>query len=100
MQSGDWPGGTAGWLHGVPLRTRRSEAREAEAQRVADDDAAKKKAKSIAVTQDSTGQLLRLPALNEMTCVSKGPPPVHAVTLPNIQEALVQLHSKRLNGIL
>jgi len=56
--------------------------------------------KSIAVTQGSTGQLLRLPALNEMTCTSKGQPAINAVTLPNIQEALVQLHSKRIDGIL
>ena len=56
--------------------------------------------KNIAVTQGSTGQLLRLPALNEMTCVSKGLPAINAITLPNIQEALVQLHSKRLDGIL
>ena len=56
--------------------------------------------KNIAVTQGSTGQLLRLPALNEMTCTSKGQPAINAVTLPNIQEALVQLHSKRIDAIL
>ncbi|MEJ1195678.1 ABC transporter substrate-binding protein [Pseudarthrobacter sp. CCNWLW207] len=56
--------------------------------------------KNIAVTQGSTGQLLRLPALSEQTCTSKGQPAINAVTLPNIQDALVQLHSKRIDGIL
>ncbi|WP_066289433.1 ABC transporter substrate-binding protein [Arthrobacter sp. B6] len=56
--------------------------------------------KNIAVTQGSTGQLLRLPALSEMTCTSKGQPAINAVTLPNVQDALTQLHSKRIDGIL
>jgi polar amino acid transport system substrate-binding protein len=56
--------------------------------------------KSIAVTQGSTGQLKRLPALNEQTCTSKGQPAINAVTLPNIQEALIQLSSKRIDGVL
>jgi polar amino acid transport system substrate-binding protein len=56
--------------------------------------------KNIAVTQGSTGQLKRLPALNEQTCTSKGQPAINAVTLPNIQEALVQLSAKRIDGIL
>ncbi|MBP2267799.1 polar amino acid transport system substrate-binding protein [Pseudarthrobacter sp. PvP004] len=56
--------------------------------------------KNIAVTQGSTGQLKRLPALNEQTCTSKGQPAINAVTLPNIQDALTQLHSKRIDGIL
>ena len=56
--------------------------------------------KNVAVTQGSTGQLLRLPALNEKTCVSKGQPAINPVTLPNIQEALVQLHAKRIDAIL
>lgn len=56
--------------------------------------------KNVAVTQGSTGQLLRLPALNEKTCVSKGKPAINPVTLPNIQEALVQLHAKRIDAIL
>ncbi|MFC9351916.1 ABC transporter substrate-binding protein [Arthrobacter sp. NPDC057013] len=55
--------------------------------------------KSIAVTQGSTGQLKRLPALNEQTCTSKGQPAINAVTLPNVQEALTQLHSKRIDGV-
>jgi polar amino acid transport system substrate-binding protein len=56
--------------------------------------------KNVAVTQGSTAQLLRLPALNEKTCTSQGKPAINAVTLPNIQEALIQLHSKRLDAIL
>jgi polar amino acid transport system substrate-binding protein len=56
--------------------------------------------KSIAVTAGSTGQLKRLPALSEQTCASKGKPAINAVTLPNVQEALTQLHSKRIDGIL
>ncbi|WP_138417030.1 ABC transporter substrate-binding protein [Sinomonas gamaensis] len=56
--------------------------------------------KNIAVTAGSTGQLKRLPALSEQTCTSKGQPEIHAVTLPNVQEALTQLASKRVDGIL
>lgn len=56
--------------------------------------------KNIAVTQGSTGQLKRLPALSEQTCTSKGEPAINAVTLPNVQDALTQLHSKRIDGIL
>ncbi|MBU8865203.1 ABC transporter substrate-binding protein [Paenarthrobacter aromaticivorans] len=56
--------------------------------------------KNIAVTQGSTGQLKRLPALSEQTCTSKGQPAINAVTLPNVQEALTQLASKRIDGIL
>jgi polar amino acid transport system substrate-binding protein len=56
--------------------------------------------KNIAVTQGSTGQLKRLPALSEQTCTSKGQPKINAVTLPNVQEALTQLHSKRIDGVL
>ena len=56
--------------------------------------------KNIAVTQGSTGQLKRLPALSEQTCTSKGQPAINGVTLPNVQDALTQLHSKRVDGIL
>ena len=56
--------------------------------------------KNVAVTQGSTGQLLRLPALSEKTCVSQGKPAINPVTLPNVQEALVQLHAKRIDAIL
>ena len=56
--------------------------------------------KNIAVTAGSTGQLKRLPDLSEQTCTSKGQPAINAVTLPNVQEALTQLASKRVDGIL
>jgi polar amino acid transport system substrate-binding protein len=56
--------------------------------------------KNIAVTQGSTGQLKRLPDLSEQTCTSKRQPAINAVTLPNVQEALTQLHSKRIDGVL
>jgi polar amino acid transport system substrate-binding protein len=56
--------------------------------------------RNIAVTAGSTGQLKRLPALSEQTCTSKGQPAVNAVTLPNVQDALTQLASKRIDGIL
>jgi polar amino acid transport system substrate-binding protein len=56
--------------------------------------------KNIAVTAGSTGQLKRLPALSEQTCTSKGQPDINAVTLPNVQDALTQLASKRIDGIL
>jgi polar amino acid transport system substrate-binding protein len=55
--------------------------------------------KNIAVTAGSTGQLKRLPALSEQTCTSKGLPAISAVTLPNVQDALTQLHSKRVDGV-
>jgi polar amino acid transport system substrate-binding protein len=56
--------------------------------------------KNIAVTAGSTGQLKRLPALSEQTCSSKGQSAINAVTLPNVQDALTQLASKRIDGIL
>ena len=56
--------------------------------------------KNIAVTAGSTGQLKRLPALSDQTCTSKGQPAINAVTLPNVQDSLTQLASKRVDGIL
>jgi polar amino acid transport system substrate-binding protein len=55
--------------------------------------------KNIAVTKGSTQQLKHLPNVSEWTCTSKGKPPINAVTLPNVQEALTQLHSKRVDGV-
>ena len=55
--------------------------------------------KNIAVTKGSTGQLKHLPNISEWTCTSKGKPAINAVTLPNVQEALTQLASKRIDGI-
>lgn len=56
--------------------------------------------KNIAVTQGSTGQLKHLPNVSEWTCTSQGKPAINGVTLPNVQEALTQLSSKRVDGIL
>jgi polar amino acid transport system substrate-binding protein len=56
--------------------------------------------KNIAVTAGATGQLKRLPALSDQTCTSKGQPAINGVTLRNIQDALTQLASKRIDGIL
>ena len=56
--------------------------------------------RNIAVTKGSNAQLKHLPNISEWTCTSKGKPAINAVTLPNVQEALTQLTSKRIDGIL
>jgi polar amino acid transport system substrate-binding protein len=55
--------------------------------------------KNIAVTKGSTAQLTHLPNVSEWTCTSKGKPAINGVTLPNVQEALTQLASKRIDGV-
>ncbi|MFC9351909.1 ABC transporter substrate-binding protein [Arthrobacter sp. NPDC057013] len=55
--------------------------------------------RDIAVTKGSTGQLIHLPNVSEWTCAAKGKPAINAVTLPNVQEALTQLASKRIDGV-
>jgi polar amino acid transport system substrate-binding protein len=55
--------------------------------------------KNIAVTKGSTQLLKHLPNVSEWTCTSQGKPPINGVTLPNVQEALTQLHSKRVDGV-
>jgi polar amino acid transport system substrate-binding protein len=55
--------------------------------------------RSIAVTKGSNAQLKHLPNVSEWTCTSKGKPAINGVTLPNIQEALTQLASKRIDGV-
>ncbi|WP_120521778.1 ABC transporter substrate-binding protein [Arthrobacter celericrescens] len=55
--------------------------------------------KSIAVTKGSTQQLKHLPNVSKWTCEEKGKPAINAVTLPNVQEALTQLDSKRVDGV-
>jgi polar amino acid transport system substrate-binding protein len=55
--------------------------------------------RSIAVTKGSNAQLKHLPNVSEWTCTSKGKPAINGVTLPNIQEALTQLASKRVDGV-
>ncbi|MFC9351855.1 ABC transporter substrate-binding protein [Arthrobacter sp. NPDC057013] len=55
--------------------------------------------KNIAVTKGSTQQLKHLPNVSKWTCEEKGKPAINAVTLPNVQEALTQLDSKRIDGV-
>jgi polar amino acid transport system substrate-binding protein len=55
--------------------------------------------KNIAVTKGSNAQLVHLPNVSEWTCTSKGKPAINGVTLPNIQDALTQLASKRVDGV-
>jgi polar amino acid transport system substrate-binding protein len=55
--------------------------------------------KNIAVTKGSNAQLKHLPNVSEWTCTSQGKPAINGVTLPNIQEALTQLSSKRVDGV-
>jgi polar amino acid transport system substrate-binding protein len=56
--------------------------------------------KNIAVTKGSNAQLKHLPNVSEWTCVSQGKPAINGITLPNVQEALTQLASKRVDGVL
>jgi polar amino acid transport system substrate-binding protein len=55
--------------------------------------------KNIGVTKGSTQQLRHLPNVSKWTCEEKGQPAINGVTLPNIQEALTQLDSKRIDGV-
>jgi polar amino acid transport system substrate-binding protein len=55
--------------------------------------------KNIAVTQGSTQQLRHLPNVSKWTCEEKGQPAINPVTLPNIQDALTQLSSKRVDAV-
>jgi polar amino acid transport system substrate-binding protein len=55
--------------------------------------------KNIAVAKGSTQQLNHLPNVSKWTCEEKGQPAINGVTLPNIQEALTQLDSKRVDGV-
>jgi polar amino acid transport system substrate-binding protein len=55
--------------------------------------------KNIAVTKGSNAQLVHLPNVSEWTCTSKGKPAINGVTLPNVQDALTQLASKRVDGV-
>jgi polar amino acid transport system substrate-binding protein len=55
--------------------------------------------RNIAVTKGSTAQLKHLPNISEWTCTSQGKPAINGITLPNVQEALTQLASKRVDGV-
>lgn len=55
--------------------------------------------KNIAVTKGSTAQLKHLPNISKWTCEEKGKPAINGVTLPNVQDALTQLASKRIDGV-
>jgi polar amino acid transport system substrate-binding protein len=55
--------------------------------------------KNIAVTKGSNAQLKHLPHISEWTCTSQGKPAINGITLPNVQEALTQLASKRVDGV-
>ena len=56
--------------------------------------------KNIAVAKGSNAQLRHLPNISEWNCVSQGKPAINGITLPNIQEALTQLASKRVDGVI
>jgi polar amino acid transport system substrate-binding protein len=55
--------------------------------------------KNIAVTKGSNAQLKHLPNISKWTCEDNGKPAINGVTLPNVQEALTQLASKRIDGV-
>jgi polar amino acid transport system substrate-binding protein len=55
--------------------------------------------KNIAVTKGSTQQLKHLPNVSKWTCEEKGKPAINPITPPNVQEALTQLDSKRIDGV-
>jgi len=55
--------------------------------------------KNVGVTKGSTQQLKHLPNVSEWTCTSQGKPAINAITLPNVQEALTQLDSKRIDAV-
>ena len=52
------------------------------------------------MTKGSNAQLKHLPNISEWTCISQGKPAINGITLPNVQEALTQLASKRVDGVL
>ncbi|MCI1747188.1 MAG: transporter substrate-binding domain-containing protein [Acidipropionibacterium sp.] len=56
--------------------------------------------KQIGVQQGSFQQNTTLPKVNKNLCLSKGKPAIKVVTLPSMPEALVQLSSKRLDGVV
>jgi polar amino acid transport system substrate-binding protein len=55
--------------------------------------------RSIGVQSGSVQQIVRLPELSETSCESQGKPAIKAVTLPNVQDALTQVASGRIDGV-
>ncbi len=55
--------------------------------------------RNIAVAKGSNTQLTHLPNISEWTCESKGKPAINGIILPNVQDALTQLASKRVDGV-
>ena len=55
--------------------------------------------KNIAVTKGSNAQLKHLPNVSKWTCEEKGKAAINMITLPNVQESLTQLASKRVDGV-
>jgi polar amino acid transport system substrate-binding protein len=56
--------------------------------------------KNIAVTKGSNAQLKHMPNVSKWTCEEKGKPAINIITLPNVQESLTQLVSKRVDGVV
>ncbi|KAB1644591.1 transporter substrate-binding domain-containing protein [Pseudoclavibacter sp. CFCC 14310] len=56
--------------------------------------------KQIGVQQGSFQQNTTLPKVNQTQCLDNGKPAINVVTLPSMPEALVQLNSKRLDGVV
>lgn len=54
---------------------------------------------SIAVQSGSVQELKRLPTLSQKTCESKGKPAIKSVSLPSVQDALIQVASRRIDGV-
>ncbi|MEV5438513.1 ABC transporter substrate-binding protein [Streptomyces sp. NPDC052682] len=54
----------------------------------------------VGVISGSTAELQWLPQLSKQDCTSKGKPAIKAVTLPNVNDALTQLVSKRIDAVM
>ncbi|WP_405621199.1 ABC transporter substrate-binding protein [Streptomyces sp. NBC_00076] len=54
----------------------------------------------VAVQSGSTAELQWLPLLSKQDCTGKGKPAIKAVTLPNVNDALTQLVSKRIDAVM
>ena len=54
----------------------------------------------VAVQSGSTAELQWLPKLSKEDCTSKGKAAIEAVSLPNVNDALTQLVSKRIDAVM